>query len=272
MCRRRSALIVVAGLAVWFQRAAAADEPPPAPATEAPETAPETPGAAAITTVPAPPPTPAPLLPPRGDPQASVGDPEPAEKVVAEPRFGDTGQVSLNGALSASIGHLGYETGNASSTSVSVEPAFDYFSAPNFSQGVSVFFRYGQSTPGNGVDVDYTSLGVSGRIGKNIWMGGRVSFWPTLALGWWRNWLHYAAPTSGFGVNIDGRSFPIGSSSRFSETALTLQVQAPILFHVVRHFFVGFGPDGYLDVVHTVETSTNRRRFLGASSTIGGWF
>jgi hypothetical protein len=40
----------------------------------------------------------------------------------------------------------------------------------------------------------------------------------------------------------------------------------------VRHFFLGFGPDGYIDVAHSVGSASNRRRFIGASSTIGGWF
>jgi hypothetical protein len=269
MIHCRSSLILVAGLAGWFEGAAAADEP--APPTDETDSAPATAPGSAIPTMPAVPPPPAPLLPPRAAPQPTVGDPEPAEKPVAEPRFGDPGQVSLNGALSASLGYLGYETGNASSTSVSVQPAFDYFSSPNFSQGVSVVFRYLDSTQGNGIGFDATTIGVSGRIGQNIWLGGRVSFWPTVALGWWRSWLHYSSPTGG-GVSIDGMGFPIGTSSRFTETVLNLQLQAPILVHIVRHFFVGFGPDAYLDVVHTVETSSNRRRFLGASSTIGGWF
>ena len=39
-----------------------------------------------------------------------------------------------------------------------------------------------------------------------------------------------------------------------------------------RHFFVGLGPDAYADVLHSVGSAHNLRRFVGASSTVGGWF
>ena len=48
---------------------------------------------------------------------------------VREPRFGDAGQVTLNGTLDASFGRLGYDSSNSSTTSFAVQPAFDYFAA-----------------------------------------------------------------------------------------------------------------------------------------------
>jgi hypothetical protein len=274
LARTRSGLILVAALALAFESSAAADDPSgDDPTANADATA--GPGTA-ITTVPAPPPAPAPLLPPRGDgPAGAPGGVEPdapIPRVVADPRFGDAGQLTLNGALSASLGHLGYETGTASSTNVTVEPAFDYFASRDFSQGASVLFRYGESSSGNGFSADSTTLGLTVRVGRNLRLGGRVSFWPTLAFGVWRTWLHYSAPSSGFGVTIDGTSLPIGPSSRFTEDALFVELQAPVLLHLAAHFFVGFGPNAYMDVFHSVESTSNRRRFVGASSTIGGWF
>ena len=124
--------------------------------------------------------------PPRGGNTAGTpGGADPDGKIlrVADPRFGDVGQVALNGALSGSIGHLGYDSSDASSTNVSVEPAFDYFAAQNTSQGATAFFRYANSVSGNGVNVDATTVGVTGRLGQNVWLGGRVSFWPKLAVG-----------------------------------------------------------------------------------------
>ena len=50
---------------------------------------------------------------------------------------------------------------------------------------------------------------MTGRIGRNVWLGGRVSFWPRLALEAWRTWLHFEAPaTAGFGVTIGGSRLP----------------------------------------------------------------
>src|SRR5204863_8841802 len=128
-----------------------------------------------------------PLLPPRGGgvPGAPAGaDPDP--QILSEardPRFGDAGQVTLNGALSASVGHLGYDSSDVSSTNVSVEPAFDYFVSPNFSEGGSAFFRYTNATSSGGVDYEATMVGATGRIGGNLWLGARVSFWPRLGVG-----------------------------------------------------------------------------------------
>jgi hypothetical protein len=225
--------------------------------------------------VPAPAPTPAPLVPApaSGAPPAS-GDGADAETKVlqADPRFGNPGQIALSGALSASIGHLGYDSSSASSTSISVEPAFDYFASRNFTQGVSALFRYTDGTSGFGVKNDSKTLGVTGRIGRNVWLGRRVSLWPRLGLDAWRTWLHFDAPTAGFGVTIGGSNFSIGPSSDFTEKGLTLGLAAPVLLHVTRHFFVGFGPDAYVDVFHSVNNVSNRRRFVGASSTVGGWF
>jgi hypothetical protein len=274
MTRIPSRLFLVAGLAVWFEGVALADEP------EAEDPTPESAAGATrvapdptIPTVPTPPPTPAPLLPAPGNAAPAVSGEEPETKILlAEPRFGDPGQISLSGALSASLGHGSYDSSNASSTTVSVQPAFDYFASPNFSQGASVLFRYSDGAVGNGVKANATTLGVTGRIGRNVWLGGRFSFWPRLALEAWRTWLHYSAPTAGFGVTIGGSPFPIGPSSDFTEKGLTLGIQAPFLVHLTRHLFVGFGPDVYIDVFHSVENVSNRRRFVGASSMVGGWF
>jgi hypothetical protein len=279
MANLRTALFLAAALC--REGAATAEEPP---ATAAPAVDPaateETPRA----TIPAAPPpasAPPPLVAqpaatplPDGAPTAPVPAADPDAPVLrnADPRFGDPGQVALNGALSASVGHLGFDSGNSSNTNISVEPAFDYFAAPNFSQGVTAFVRYGTSTSASGVDATSTSLGVTLRVGQTFWLARQVSFWPKLAVGAWRNWLSYSAPSSGFTVTLDGVVMPIGPSSHFKEDAVFIEVQAPFLFHPARHFFIGFGPDAYVDVLHSVGSASNRRRFLGASSTIGGWF
>ena len=78
-------------------------------------------------------------------------DPDASTRALREPRFGDAEQVALNGALSAGFGRLGYESGNSSSTSFGVEPAFDYFAVPGFSQGATAFFRYLNTEAGNGI-------------------------------------------------------------------------------------------------------------------------
>ena len=179
--------------------------------------------------------------------------------------------MAFTGALSASFGHLGYSSGDGSTTSVSIQPAFDYFSGPGFSEGISVLFRYTDST--SGIDITDTTLtfGVTVALGGNLWLGDRVSFWPKLSLGVWHSRSSLAALNGGY-VSVNGTSFPIGPDTVISENAAFVQIYAPFLFHLARNFFVGFGPDGYTDLVHSANNVDNRRLFIGASSTIGGWF
>ena len=73
-------------------------------------------------------------------------------------------------------------------------------------------------------------------------------------------------------MNVDGTSVPIGPSTKFTEDVAFLDIQLPFLFHLAQHFFVGIGPHAFVDVLHTFESSSNRRRFVGVSSTVGGWF
>jgi hypothetical protein len=257
-----------------------AGEPVAEPAGE-PASAPAAPPSSSPVTVagaPAPPAAPAPpLVEPASNgankPAATAklpgADEEPRRK--PELRFGDEGEMAFTGTLSASFGHLGYSSGDSSSTSVSIEPAFDYFSAPNFSEGISAFFRYSDSTSGIDIGDRTLSFGATVALGGNFWLGDRVSFWPKFSLGIWQSRTTLSAPMGG-SVSVDGTSFPIGPDSVITENAAFVQLYAPVLLHLAPHFFVGFGPDGYVDILHTANTIDNRRAYLGAESTIGGWF
>jgi hypothetical protein len=76
----------------------------------------------------------------------------------------------------------------------------------------------------------------------------------------------------GGSISVNGTPFPIGPDTEITENAAFVDVYAPFLFHLTRHFFVGFGPEGYADIVHSANSIDNRRRFLGLESTVGGWF
>jgi hypothetical protein len=45
----------------------------------------------------------------------------------------------------------------------------------------------------------------------------------------------------------------------------------PLLFHPAAHFFLGFGPEVYLDLF-TSDATTPKRKGLLFRSTIGGYF
>ena len=189
-----------------------------------------------------------------------------------EARFGDAGEMVINGALSGSIGHLGYSSGGSSTTSFGIEPAFDYFSWRNFSQGASAFFRYNDSLSGIKLENKSVTFGITGHLAFNLWLGDHVSLWPRLALGVWQSQVTYYVPPGTFSVSVDGRAFSISSGTEISEDAVFVELYAPFLFHLAQHFFVGLGPQAYADLFHSANGLTNRRMFVGAESTIGGWF
>jgi hypothetical protein len=202
-------------------------------------------------------------------------EPSPVATVAAPPpeaRFGDTGEMVINGALSGSIGRLGHSSGASSTTSFGIEPAFDYFSFRNFSQGASAFFRYNDSISGINLENKSVTFGITGHLAFNLWLGDRVSLWPRLAVGVWQSQTTYYVPPGTFSVSVDGRAFSISNGTEIGEDAVFVELYAPFLFHLAPHFFIGFGPQAYADLFHSANNLTNRRMFVGAESTIGGWF
>jgi hypothetical protein len=267
-----AALIVTASLA---------GQTPPALAPAEPAGEPAVVPSPSLATVP-PSPAPTPASPPLAvtPPSAAASEPTPTAEPSSAPsdplpkpeaRFGDEGVMAFTGALSASFGHLGYSSGDSSTTSVSIQPAFDYFSSPNFSEGITALFRYSDSTSGIGITDTIITIGVTADVGGNLWLGDRVSFWPKLSFGVWQSRSTLSARMGG-SISVNGTSFPVGPDTQITENVAFVQLYAPFLFHLARHFFVGFGPDGYVDIVHSANSIDNRRAFVGASSTVGGWF
>jgi len=165
----------------------------------------------------------------------------------------------VNGALSANFGHLGYSTPGSSTTSVGIEPAFDYFVARNISWGGSVFVRYSDVTS-LGNETKDLSFGITGQVGSNLWLTRRLlSVWPRLFVGALENRLTYL-------VSSDG------SSTNTTEKIAFVELYVPLLLHLAPHVFVGFGPEAFADAYHTVGETSNLRRFWGAESIVGGWF
>jgi hypothetical protein len=196
---------------------------------------------------------PSPIPPPISAP------PPPATPPPRNPRFGDPGQVVLDGALSASLGHTSYSAIPTSATSVSVAPAFDYFSTPNLSGGVSAFLGYSDTTFAPSSESKTWTYGASAQLGINLWLGERVSFWPKLGAGGSRSTTTWS---------VSGALSPGNTTTK----VVFVRLDAPFLFHVADHFFVGFGPTVLVDLLGNTGPETNLRRSYGAASTIGGWF
>jgi hypothetical protein len=261
--------VLVAALAASTPRAARGQVGPVVVPVDQPAASPENLPAA-------PPPDSSPPAAVASPATAAVGDdddepgapraPAPAPRPL---HFGDDGALVISGALS--FGHLAYSSGSAASTSFSIEPAFDYFYEPNLSAGAAVLFRYSDSTSGIAISDQSVTYGVTGHVGSNVWLGRVASVWPLVSLGLWQD-RHTFSGGAGGSISVDGTPFQLGSSTEITENAFFIEFFAPFLFHPASHFFVGIGPDAFWDVVHTANSISNKRTYIGVSSTVGGWF
>ena len=95
-----------------------------------------------------------------------------------------------------------------------------------------------------------------------------VSFWPRLFGGISTESVTQSPVPGGFSTSRGGITLPKGD---YGETAAWIEVYAPLLIHPAPHFFVGFGPDVFIDVIHDVGGTENRRVYWGATSLVGGW-
>ncbi|RKG93432.1 hypothetical protein D7V97_39970 [Corallococcus sp. CA053C] len=160
--------------------------------------------------------------------------------------FGQPGQVVISQELS---GFLGYNTGDEI-FQVRLEPSADYFLQQNLSVGASALVQLGFG------DATIVALGVLGRVGYNLPLAERVSFWPKV----------------GFGIRF-------GHIPDNSDVAFVLDVNAPILFHVTPHFFVGAGPQMRALISDDISGfGAEQGNFsghdvtLGITTTVGGYF
>jgi hypothetical protein len=238
---------------------------PVAPPTVAPSVTPPTSAAVSDFARPAA----VPLATPIPSTDAQVAGEAQTPKPESLSAFGDQGEWVVSAGFSASLGHLGYSSTDSSSTSVSIRPGFDYFVDANISLGASAFVQYGDSKSGIDVETKTLSYGAYGHAGVNAPLGGIFSIWPVVELGVWRLHETIATPGPGYSISINGTRI---SGSDVTETVYIVELFAPLLIHPARHFFIGIGPDLYTDLSNKVAGFSNKRTYLGLSSTVGGWF
>ena len=116
----------------------------------------------------------------------------------------------IDGALSASIGHLGLQLRRSSTTSFGIEPAFDYFSSRNFSQGVSALLPLQRQHLRHQLSrTRALTFGMTGHaVPSTCGSADRVSLWPRLALGVWQSQTTLLRPSGTFSVSVDGTAVP----------------------------------------------------------------
>jgi hypothetical protein len=161
--------------------------------------------------------------------------------------FGDTNQIAISSDAALEIQHSSQRV-----TTISFSPAADFFIAKNISVGGALLFEYDKAGSS-----DATRFGIGPRVGYNYAFTDMLGIWPKIGF----SYSHTSRSTdtaAGPGTTL--------TLSR-SGNAFTLNLFAPVMFHPVPHFFVGFGP--FLD---TDLGGSDKVTTYGLKLTIGGWF
>jgi hypothetical protein len=159
--------------------------------------------------------------------------------------FGARGQVvatfGAGGDNGAGISYESFNNSQATYLSGSVDLGLDYFFVRNVSVGF-VLAAGLTKDQGYGADsslVSTTSTSFSGgvRLGLNVPLGDRFSFYPRLTLGLEGN---REVQTVVAGTS-DSVGDPVGAPAT-TKVGPWLSAFAPVLFHVTPQFFIGVGP------------------------------
>ncbi len=168
-------------------------------------------------------------------------------------RLGRAGQLAIRGDfdLRLNVTYVKSPRGDTdSSTSFQLGPAADFFPIEHVSVGAAL--TYARLT------ADLHSFRVAPRVGYQIPLGELLSLWPTVGVFWQQRTVD---------PKLDLR-----------ERKLGIVFDAPVLVHVVPHFFLGLGPrvsvdvaSGYVYFGDRTEDAPKKTE-LGFVSTIGGYF
>ncbi len=184
--------------------------------------------------------------------EVNVNDQRPQLPAVAANSpsgiFGERGQLTISSDAGLSISSTSTSGVDGSTTKLTLRPALDYFVVNNVSVGGFVGLDY-TSTSG----AHATTFAIGPRVGYNFAFAERFSFWPKLGFSY-----------SSSSTTIDTPVPPATAS--ISGNHLALNVFAPVMFHPVQHFFLGFGP-----ALDTDLTGDAKQTAIAGRLTIGGW-
>lgn len=168
-------------------------------------------------------------------------------------RFGGKGQVAISSDAGLSISNTSISGVDGSSTQLVLRPAVDYFVIDYLSIGGFLGLEY-NSAPGG----SSTAMSIGPRVGYNIPLSERFSFWPKVGFSFASTSQKTDAVTLADGTTVN--------ASDRSSTSVQLNLFAPLMFHPVQHFFIGFGPAFDLDL-----SGDNKATTIAARLTLGGW-
>jgi len=162
--------------------------------------------------------------------------------------FGDRHQLTISSDAGLSISNTSTSGVDGSSTNLTLRPAIDYFVLNNVSVGGFVGLDY---TSAGGAHS--TTFAIGPRVGYNLSFSERFSFWPKLGFS-------YSSSSA------SGDSTLPGAPNSADGNHLALNIFAPVMFHPVQHFFLGFGP-----ALDTDLTGDAKQTVIAGRLTIGGW-
>lgn len=157
--------------------------------------------------------------------------------------FGGKGQLAILAEAGVVFSHTAISGLDASSTTLVLRPALDYFVIDHLSVGVFTNVAYEKAK-----GASTTSYGVGPRVGYSIPFTDRFSVWPKAGLSFNSTKLKTETPA-------------------FSDTnsAIALNLFVPVMFHT-NHYFVGFGPALDRDLSGDAKATTFALRL-----NVGGW-
>jgi hypothetical protein len=157
--------------------------------------------------------------------------------------FGRQGQVMPSGSVSASWFSQGY----VSEFHLYLQPEVGYFIADHVAAGGGIHYEIINHSQAGADQPTRTIAGFYAFGAFDISMDRWLSLFPR------------------------AEAYLLQSGTAGSPTYLGGDLFVPLLFHPAAHFFLGFGPEVYLDLF-TSDATTPKRKGLLFRSTIGGYF
>jgi hypothetical protein len=157
--------------------------------------------------------------------------------------FGAKGQLAISSDAALEIKHIS----PGDTTSITLQPAVDYFIIDQLSIGGFIGLDYATTKGGS-----TTRFSIGPRVGYNVTLSDLLSIWPKIG---------FSFATTSTDVESGGTDTTTSSNS-----ALALNIFVPFMFHPATHFFAGFGP--FLD---TDLSGDDKVTQFGLKLTLGGW-
>jgi hypothetical protein len=201
---------------------------------------------------------------------------EPTQRASESTGFGAARTVVLSSDNELSLSYTSNALGTtskdgASTTTLVVAPAFDYFVVKGFSLGAQLSLLFEEEDPGGGAPAtSITGFGIGPRMGAYIPFGKHAGLWPRVGVSF-----AVASASAQVATPYPGMASNVSSTA----TAIDFDASSPVVIEAAPHFFIGFGPALSAQITNSVSTTSAssqsvdepKQLKVGAQLTIGGW-